>query len=246
METTPTPMPAAPSQTWLQKHERMVICALVLMVTMFLGNKYIDSNAAKAQTQASVAAQLAADAKLSAQQAATQAAQTQAQYQAMVTALTQQNATLAQAVTQRDSILGKQQAAVSTAPLTDVAQQWQTALGGSGDVTPSTIGLNISDSGARKTLTQLLALPVVQADLADAKEITKNTQAELDGANKNLAAVNTQVSALNTQLKADDVACKASIVALKAEGRKGKVKFFKIGFVTGFIAGLWAGHSAGL
>lgn len=232
--------------SWLQRHERMVICALVLMVAMFLGNKWLDSSAAKAQAQASVAAQLASDAKLSAQQAATQAAQTQAQYQAMVDMYAKQNAVLATAITNRDAILGKQQTAVQTAPLTDVAQQWQIAIGGQGDITSGTTGLNISSDGSRRTLSMLLEVPVLKSDLDDELAVGKNTQFELDDANKAIAANSTLITTLNAEIKADDAQCKADVKAVKATANKSKVKWFKIGFVTGFVSGLWAGHAVGL
>lgn len=231
---------------WIKTHERLLIVFMVLTVGAFLGNKWLDSSAAKANATATYAAQQAVEAKKDATLAAQQAAQTQAQYQAMVTALSQQNAVLAQAITQRDAILGRQQTAVQTAPLNDVAVEWQTAIGGTGDITPNTNGLNVTDSGARKTVTQLLELPVVKADLADQTEVVNNLKTQLTGSDKNTAACYTQVSALNAQLNANDVASKAEIVALKAEGKKNRVKWFKRGFIVGFIAGLWTGHAAGL
>ena len=44
----------------------------------------------------------------------------------------------------------------------------------------------------------------------------------------------------------DDKACKAEVASVKADARKGKVKWFKIGYVAGLVSGLWLGHAAGL
>jgi len=238
--------PIVRAETWLKQHERLVIVFLVLAVGAVLGNKYINYSASRANAQLVVATEQAKSAQLSAQQAATQAAQTQAQYQAMVDVLQKQNATLAQAVTQRDAVLGQAQKAVATATLPEVATQWQTAIGGQGDLSVSNGQLNISDNGARETLSMLLEVPVLKSDLDDEIAVGKNTQFELDGANKSLAANNASITALNAELKANDTACKAEVKAVKADARKGKVKWFKLGYVAGLVSGLWLGHSAGI
>ena len=238
--------PVVLPQTWLQKHERMVICALVLAVAMFLGNKYLDSEATRAQASASVATQIATEAKANAQQAAQQAAQTQAQFQAIVETLQKQNAVLAQAVTQRDAILGQTQKVVAVAPLPDVAKEWQGSIGGTGDIVSSTNGLTINESGARRTVEQLVELPVVKADLADETKVAQNAQEEVDRANDLLAVNNKEISALNAEIGANAKQCTADINAAKAVGKKNSVKWFKRGFIVGFVAGLWTSHAAGL
>ncbi len=232
--------------SWLQRHERLLIVFMVLAVGAFLGNRYINYDAAKKEAAATAAVRVAEAAKTSADQALAQAALTTQQYQAMVSMLQQQNAILAQAITQRDAILGKQQEAVKTAPLPEVASQWQGAIGGQGDITANTTGLNISDSGARKTLSMLLELPIVKADLVGEKEIAGNLQSELNGANKSLASNSAAISALNTEITTQDKACKAEIASVKAASTKSKVKWFKIGFITGFISGAWVSHATGL
>jgi hypothetical protein len=232
--------------TWLQKHERLIVCTMLIAMALWLGNRYINFAASRANAQLVVATEQAKSAQLSAQQAATQAAQTAAQYQAMVDVLQKQNATLAQAVTQRDAVLGQAQKAVVTATLPEVATQWQTAIGGAGDIVSSTNGLNISSDGSRRTLSMLLELPVLRADLADETKIAQNTQTELDKSNGLTASNHVVITALNAEIAAQDKQCKADIKAVKADANKGKVKWFKIGFVTGFFSGIWAGHAAGL
>jgi hypothetical protein len=237
--------PVQETKTFLQKHERMVICALVLMVAMFLGGKYFDREAAKAQANATVAAQLAADAKQSAQQAALQAAQTQAQYQAMLEVLQKQNAVLAQAVTQRDAILGQQQAVDKTLSPTQLTQRWAQLVPGTMPIATPT-GVSVTTADAQSTVVQLENVPVLTQNLKDETEIAANLQSELDAQGKVVAEDNTLISALNTEIADNDKACKAEVAAVKADARKGKVKWFKIGYVAGLVSGLWLGHAAGL
>jgi DNA mismatch repair ATPase MutL len=237
--------PVQETKTFLQKHERMVICALVLMVAMFLGGKYFDREAAKAQANATVAAQLAADAKQSAQQAALQAAQTQAQYQAMLEVLQKQNAALAQAVVQRNVVLVQQQAVDKTLSPTQLTQRWA-ALVPNTQPTVTPTGVTVTTADAQLTVAQLENVPVLTQNLKDQTAISANLSQELVEAGKVNSALGNQISALNLQITDDDKACKAEVASVKADARKGKVKWFKIGYVAGLVSGLWLGHAAGL
>lgn len=219
--------------TWLQAHERLLICTMLLGVVLFLGNRYLDSSAARSQARADVAAQQVADAKLSAQQAQAQAAQAAVMYQETVREQQSQISALVAGISARNSALAHQQAQVQTAPMTDVANQWQGAIGGQGDITVAQNGLNISETGARRTLSQLIELPVVKANLADEKNVTVATEKQRDAANAQVSALNTQVSALNAQTKAEEVACKAEVASVKAEARKSKRNWLIVGTVAG-------------
>jgi DNA mismatch repair ATPase MutL len=243
--TTPTAVTVTATTSWIKQHERMVICAMFLAVTLFLGGKFLDREAAKAQANATVAVQLASDAKLAAQQAAQQAAQTQAQYQAMLDALQKQNAALAQAVTQRNVVLVQQQAVDKTLSPTQLTQRWA-ALVPNTQPTVTPTGITVTTADAQLTVAQLENVPVLTQNLKDETAIAANLQSELAAQGKVVAEDNTLISALNVEIADNNKACKAEVAAVKADARKGKVKWFKIGFVTGFISGLWVSHATGL
>jgi Tfp pilus assembly protein PilV len=231
--------------TWLQSHERLVLVFMVLLFAGFLGNRYINYDAAKKDTQATIAAQLATEAKASAQQAAQTAAQTAAQYQAMVDMLQKQNATLAQAITQRDAILGKQQTEDRAMPPSELVKRWQVLVPNTTPVATPT-GVTLTTPDAQSTVATLESVPVLTKNLANETEIAANIQKELDKSNSLTGALNTQVTSLNGEIVANDKACKTEIAAVKAEGKKNSIKWFKRGFLVGFVSGLWVGHSAGL
>ena len=219
--------------SWLQRHERIVICALILGVGLWLGNKWLNYSAADTQSKAAIAAQQATDAKQAAQQANASAQQIAASYQETVRAQQAQITVLLNTIAQRDSQLKTDQSKIQTAPLTDVANQWQTAIGGQGDISATANGVSVTDAGARKTVTQLLELPVVKANLADETKVAEARQIELNDANKNITALNTQVMALNNQIAADDKSCKAQISEVKAEDRKHSRNWFIGGLISG-------------
>jgi predicted negative regulator of RcsB-dependent stress response len=211
------------AESWLKQHERILIVFMVLAVGGFLGNRYLNNSAAadRARAEAAVAA---------ATQARTDAATAAQQYQATIDALQKQNASLATAVASRQAVLVQKQQEIQAAPIPLVAAEWQRLIGGAtGDIVSSTVGVSVTDDAARKTVIQLEAVPVLQANLADETKIAQNTQTELNSCN-NL------VGKLNTQIGADDKACKAEIASIKADARKSKRNWF----VTGMAAGAGA------
>ncbi|PWT75515.1 MAG: hypothetical protein C5B59_08535 [Bacteroidetes bacterium] len=222
MTTPPAQTEISKAESWLKQHERIVLTTLVLAATLFVGNKYIDYVADRDSRIANVAAQQAQAAQTAAQQAAQVYQQTIQQQQAKISVLIAE-------INQRNSALIQQQAQIKTAPLTDVAKQWQQQIGGEGDITNTGVGLSVSDSGARRTVSNLLELPVVKSNLDDETKIANSKQTQLD-------AANTSISALNAQVKADDAACKAQIAQVKAESRKSKRNWFIAGTVIGGLA----------
>ena len=231
--------------TWLQRHERIILLSLVLLFGGYAVNKYTDLTAARADAKNVIAQQQVVDAKANAAAALLQASQTAAQYQALVSVITERDAALAQAVAQRNVVLTQTQAVVHTAPLPDVVLAWQKQVP-VGSIVSDTKGVILDETAARETVSQLVELPVAKADLTDQKEISANLQSAFDESSKNLAAKDVVISALNTEIKTQDTACKAEVAAVKAEGKKNSVKWFKRGFIVGFVAGLWTGHAAGI
>lgn len=242
MSTTPsveTEITAATS--WLKTHERIVCLFLILLVAGYGMNKYFDVSAAKAEARVVAAQQQVADAKANTATVTTQAAQTAAQYQSMVTALTQQNAALAQAVASRNTVLAQDTTKNATAPLPDLLSRWNVLAGT--NVTVKGADAIVSDTDSRRTVNLLEQVPVLQANLIDETTIVANKQAELEKSDLLANSLNNEIAAQKNQLTVEANSCKLEIAAAKADSRKGKVKWFKIGFVTGFVTGLWGAHS---
>ena len=233
-----------PELTWLQKHERLIIIVLVLLFCGWSINKWIDSNAKKADAQAQVAMQQLADQKAKDAEEATQVAQMTAQYQQLVVIVSQENAQLALAIQQRNAGLKQQQTADHSMTPPQLATRWAGLVSAnSADITATaTGGFAVTDTVALNTVDQLEQVPVLQMDLANETTIAASTQQEVDKANALNSALVTQVGDLQTTITKDDAACKAQIASVKADETKSKVKWFKIGFVTGFIGGLFTGH----
>ena len=238
--TTPTTVTSI-TQSWFKAHERLIIVALVLAFGTFGVGKFYDVEAARKDAKYVAAAQIAADDKLnSAAQAATVAQVTQ-QYAALVQTLAAENASLNASLTQRNVGLSQQVTKNATLPLPDLLARWNTLAGTS--VTVNGVNASVSVQDSRKTVDLLESVPVLTANLTDQTKIASNYQAELEKSDVLAADLNSQITGLNTQLTDQTKACVAQVTAVKAEGKKNSVKWFKRGFIVGFVSGLWAGHA---
>jgi len=239
---TPTPVATA-TKTWLQLHERIVCLALVLAFGYFGVSKYYDHEATVKSAQATAAAQIAVADHTNSLALASQAQQIAQQYAVLVQTLSAQNASLNAAMAQRAVTQKAQVVTDSNLPMAGVAARWAVLIPTVQPSAPMTGGISLTSEQAHDSLEYMEQVPTLQANLADETKIAGDYLQEVqksDILNADLTAQVTGLQKENTDLVAKDV---ADVKACKAEGRKGKIKFFKIGFVTGFVAGLWAGHS---
>ena len=140
-----------------------------------------------------------------------------------------------------------QQKTDATLPVGDLANRLKT-LGNAPDGSVSTEGdsVKITQSGAVAVTQTLETLPALRDNLRDETELAGAAQAAQKQGEVVIKDQATQITGLNLTLVDADKQCKAQIADVKAQARKSKIKFFKLGFVAGFVSGLWAGHSAGL
>jgi hypothetical protein len=220
-------------------HERALIVFALLGVTLIGINKYFDraskeTDARLQAAQATLAAQKEADDKL-----ATQNQAAQAQYQVLIGQVNAQNARLSGEILQLSQSLAARQKQDAALPLPELATRWETIL----SLPPSTItstenGLNVSSDGARATVSSLESLPVLKQQLADETTVADNRARGVDSAQSLVVGLNQQVSGLNLQLVDSGKACDARVAAVK----KSRWKWFKWGFVSGFLSGAYVGH----
>jgi hypothetical protein len=239
-----TETPIVRAETWLKQHERIIIVALILAVGAFGLNKYFDVASIRADARAVAAEQVATAAKANSSALALQASQTQAQYTALVQTLAAQNASLASSIAQRTASSAAQKTKDATLPVTGVADRWNTVAGTL--VTPSGDTIVVSSTDAHKTLDMIEQVPVLTQNLTDETKIAGNYLQELVKSDALSTELNAQITGLNIQIVDQTKACTAQVAAIKADARKGKVIWFKRGFIVGFISGIFAGHAAGL
>jgi hypothetical protein len=253
--TSNTPLPSnivgsqlwAPVQkelTWLQKHERIMIVALVLMVGTFLGNKWLNYEGAQKDAKVEALTLVVNQDKQTVANLALQAAQAQATYQTTLDAITKENSLLAQANAQELASLAQRQVVDKTLPLPAVAQRIEVLVpGAQGGIAATTAGVVMNDTASHSVLTTLEEVPVLNDELKNETQIAQN--------NANLVSqgqivnndLTKQVGALNNELSDAGKQCKAEVAAEKVKTKKAFIKGLKYGFMAGFAAGAYILHA---
>ena len=239
ISTADTELPTAIAQTtsWFKVHETLLIVLMALLVGTFVVYKYFDlaatiENHKAQQAQAVLVAQTQKDAATLAQ-----AKEALTSYQVTIAQTLAANAALSTAMATRDKTVIIQQTADAKLPPTQLATRWQGLIADSG-VTPNTTGYSLTDSAGIATIEQLEQVPVLQLDLKDETTKATNLQSDVDKANILVADGKNLVGGLQTQIKEQTKADAATLTAEKADSRKGKMKWFGIGFASGFVAGV--------
>jgi|SRR5581483_2338361 len=224
----------------IQKHERLFLGIAALFVVLWLGNAWINHVAADKKEQANndqKTLQVQADANSTLQKIIDQQKQ---QFDALVKVLDAQNSQLLSSINSRNTETKKQQSVDATLNLTETASRMQHLVPGllPRDVQIMNDSLSLSLAGARGIVSQLEFVPVLQANLEDGKKILANKDEQINGLENVRDKFQQQVEGLNQQITDANKACTSQVAAIKADARKGKVKWFKIGFVTGYVSGL--------
>jgi hypothetical protein len=123
--------------------------------------------------------------------------------------------------------------------LPELANRWK-ALGnlGNSDIAATTVGITVTDQGARATVNQLERVPVLQTEVTDLNTVNANKDKQITGLDILLSDKTNLILGLNRQVVDSDVACKTEVAAVKAADRKAKKKWFIGGFVLGFVTKL--------
>ncbi len=223
-----TPTPATPVLTPLHKyllffqaHEKFFTITVLLFVLYYGYGKYLDF----ADKHATAAEQVAFAKAASDKQAADQSQQTTQLLIAQVASL---QAAVTQAMSQRAAATQQQQKADQTLPLPDVARRISTLAGfdSAANLTVMAGGVQFNEPAARETAQALEQLPSLKQDNVDLQNLVKQGGAAL-------TSCQTTVAAKNAQIDADNAAHATEVTKLKADARKGKRKWFEIGFVSG-------------
>jgi hypothetical protein len=242
--TTESPTPAPPNiierdLAWVKAH----IILLLLAAGIAAGSVYGVENLIYKHE---LAAEQRADAKLAAYVSQTQAsekqlADTQAQLITLISQLQAQNAKLSQSISARNVQVAKQVKNDSTLSAQETAVRLATQTSAqASQVRPTNDGISIDLPVARNIVGFLDLLPVVQANLVDTQTELTNETTLFNKSQETNAAQTKVISDLTTQNVEQVKACAAEVKTVKAEAKRGKFKWFGIGFVAGFVTGVTA------
>lgn len=243
MSTSPTTVAAttaAPStlSAFLKSHEKLLIWLLCLIFATFATSRFLGWLVARDAHKADIAHAILA-AQVAQSQTQTMAdAQAESQYKSLVSQLMASNASLSAAVSNRDLATQHQTMADASMQPPQLANRWTQLLAiAPSEVTPSASGYAVSPSAATSTMAELEANPTLKADLADSRTMAGNGVKQIASLTSLNAGLQTQITDDGSVLAATNKACEADKATLRAQARKGKLKWFIIGFASGFGLG---------
>jgi hypothetical protein len=220
--------------TWLQTH----ILNLAITGLLVLGGIYgVESIIARHDALVSnhydaLAAQSAVQNQVIQKQTADQISQLAAQN----SQLQSQVSSLAQAISSRDAALLTLQKQVVNMQPPALAAEWPKYIT-HGTVTALPDGVKLDTPAAQDSLQQLESVPVLQADKKNLQDQTANQAVEITNDQTSLKASFDALANEKLSHIADQKACEADKKTLKAQARKGKLKAFFLGVVTGLVGG---------
>ena len=235
-------MSVAAVSSYVKTHERLILTLIAAVLIWHGIGKYESIRAAHdsvvlQQAKLATDAQLKSNAAVLAQQQADDA--TRAVLQSKIEA---QNVQLATANAQLASSLVSRQHVDLELPLPDLAVRWnQLVPAATPTATPG--GLGIDQRGAVATVVALEQIPALQSELTNETQLKANDDQLLTAANIGISDRDKQIGGLNLLIADKDKQCTAQINVVKAEAAKSKRRWFKLGFVIGFLTGAYAGHA---
>lgn len=214
-------------------HEKLLLIILFFGVVGYLGNKYLNYSAARADARNNAAQQTLAAQKEVNAQLAVQNAAAQKQYEALETQLAAQNQRLTAEMLTLSQTLATQQKRDSALPAPELALRHEALLGVSSGVASTENGFQVSPPVEIQTVQSLESLPVLQKQLTDETAVADNRSKQLDSSTTLVVGLNQQISGLNLQLTDSSKACDAKLADIKANARKSKRNWFIRGLGVG-------------
>jgi hypothetical protein len=222
--------------TFFKAHERVLIVALVLVFGAHCFIHWVDASAKTANTKASIAIEQQANVDAATKALAAQSAAAQAQFAQQLQAEQSQIATLMVAITQRDAA-AKTQIAKVTAPTTptqaivDLSTEYTLPVA----VTLTPDGADVPTQDLQLFTATKIEDVTAQADLKSTQDMLTGSQGALSTCDDTVNTLHDQIAQDAVDLKAHDNASALELKKAKDDARKGKLKWFWYGLVTGFI-----------
>lgn len=234
--------------TLIQNHHpiiKLVIIAVLIWFAISKAETMWSAHETKVYDakNAALAAQVTQNAALAATTTADAAKEAQlvAQYQTLLHQTTAQIASL-------QAQLKKQQAADAAMTPGDLATHWNALIKSAAGVHPVLGGGYTVDQDAAVTTTQALdSIPELNAEIANDGNVLAKSNTLIAGDEQEISDLDKQVMGLQAQNSDEVTTCNAQVARVKSDDaivlHKSRKKWFIAGVITGFIGGLFGGHS---
>jgi len=218
---------------YLKKHEGMLVSIGVLVLVLFLGNKWLDHRVDIANSENSKALAALAEQKKVVDQLAGALQSAQKNSDLVVQQSAAQVATLEQEISILRSGLMTQQAALKTKPLPEVALTWEHTINLPDSVHSTEAGLIVSEAAARETVSQLISVPVLEKTISDQEFEINSKNSAIAAQSATIKAGEELVTGLKVQIVDSRTSFDKQLSLEKAKANKGRRTWFLIGFASG-------------
>src|SRR5271157_409320 len=225
-------------RSFLLDHEKLLI-VVIAAVLIFAGYVKVTNIIAAHDAANLKQAQVVADAQKAANvQLAQQVQQDATALKELNDKVTAQNQQLVNANTALATALSQRQKTDASLPVPALVDRWAQLVPGtnfSGAITSGN-NVSVSPSNALATVQQLEKVPVLTEQLKNETTQKENDDQVITQQGKSIFDLNGQVTGLNKQIVDNDKVCQAAIKVEKDNARKGKRKWFIIGYIAGFAS----------
>lgn len=218
---------------YIKKHEKIIIIGMVLFVSFYLGNKYINYEANKADEKVAILQnQINKDQQLLSQQEQ-QTQLDRQQYQQALEKLTKQNQALLNTIEEDNKVLKQNQQVDANLPLPDLANRWKVLADIQDNIITSPTGITVTEPAARLTVQQLEKVPVLTDQLNKETQVANNNQDMLNKSQVLNNDLTKQLDSANILLSDTKKKCDAQISQVKADSHKKERNWFLRGLGIG-------------
>jgi len=222
--------------SYLRRHEGMILGIAFLSVALFLGNKYLNYEAAATNKVAQQAQAIAAQQQVIVNNLTQQLQTAQQHSDALVAHLAANDAKQEAEIANLKATLAQKQQQVQVEPLPEVAAEWNSQIKIPDGVRNTPTGLTITEAAARATVEELIEVPTLQNEVDDLKQMVDDASTTIESQQTTIKAADDLAASLKVQITDDNAAHAKEITALKAAARKSKFKIFWIGYGLGFVS----------
>jgi len=222
--------------TFIESHWRLVLGLGVLVVVLYLGNRFLDNQHDELVGKNAVAQQQLAEQVKQNQQLAAQVEVQKQEYAKLAAQLQAQNKLLLSAIQSRSQQTTDQQARDATLSQEALALRWSQLISVPFEEIKVDNGrLSASGQAALKTTQTLEEVAPLQATVKDQTTIIANKDQQLTSLTSLNTGLAAQITGLNKQIVDQNNACTTQVKLIKSNARRSKFKYFIGGAVTGAV-----------
>jgi hypothetical protein len=224
--------------SWLLIHEKFILTTFVLLLILFLGYKFIDGHYNSVKAEESLTAQTLANQQESNKALQTSYAALQIQTVQANAQLQAQNATLAQQAANAYKAAAAQAASDQRLNNDQLAARLD-ALTNQQGIQSNPNGVTLTHDQSVGVTTTLDTIPALKEQVASDILIKSNDDKQILGLTSQGLVCDNLNKGLNTQIVDQQKECTAQIKVLKAHNLKSTLKSFGLGFIAGFLTGVF-------